>query len=152
MSRLAVFVIVVILVAAAFGAGAFLVNEQFRAAQEAWRQEKAGLDSKIAAQLAELSTVKSRDLLWKLNEGMSRVYIDVSEKNFGLARDEVDALNGMLAKASEDLDAATKTQLAPLPPLIQEIERNITTLSPGAKSKAREAVDLLHKMIETNGT
>ena len=66
--------------------------------------------------------------------------------------DEVDALNGMLAKASEDLDAATKTQLAPLPPLIQEIERNITTLSPGAKSKAREAVDLLHKMIETNGT
>jgi hypothetical protein len=150
-SRLAVFIIVVILIAAAFGAGALLVDTRFRAAQETWRQEKAGLDAKIAAQLGELSTVRSRDVLTKLVEGMSQVYVDVSEKNFGLAREKLDALSAMLAQASEDLDAATKAQLAPLPPLIQEIGRAMTALSPESKSKARDALDLLHKMIETNG-
>jgi hypothetical protein len=147
-SRLAVFIIVVILIVAGFGAGALLVNVQFRAAQEAWKQEKAGLDSKLAAQTAELSAVNSRELLWKLNEGMSTVYIDVSEKNFGLARDEMDAMSGFLAKASADLDAATKSQLAPLPPLMEEIARNVAALSPEARSKAREAMGLLRKMID----
>jgi hypothetical protein len=151
-SRLTILVIVVILIVAAFGAGAFLINTQFQAAQAAWREEKAALESKIAAQLTELSTVRSRDLLWRLSESMSLVYIDVSEKNFGLARDQLDALNAMLARASADLDAATKAQLAPLPPLIQEISRNVSTLSPEAKSKAREAMSLLRKMIGTNGS
>jgi hypothetical protein len=152
-SRLAVFIIVVILIGAGFGAGALLVNVQFRAAQEAWKQEKAGLDSKLAAQVLELSAVRSHELLWKLNEGMSTVYINVSEKNFGLARDEMDVMSGMLAKASADLDAATKSLLAPLPPLMEEIARNVAALSAeGAKSKAREAMGLLRKMIGANGT
>lgn len=152
MSRLAVFIIVVILIGAGFGAGALLVNSQFRVAQEAWKQEKAGLDSKLAAQVVELSAVKSHELLWKLNQGISTVYIDVSEKNFGLARDEMDAMSGILAKAAADLDAATKSQLAPLPPLMEEIARNVAALSPEAKSKAREAMGLLRKMIGANGT
>ncbi len=151
MSRFAVFIIVVILIAAGFGAGALLVNGQFRAAQETWRQEKAGLESKLADQAVELSTVRSHELLWRLDEAMSAVYIDLVEKNFVLARDRLDALSGMLAKASSDLDAATKSQLAPLPPLIEEIGRNVTALSPDARTKAREAIGLLHKMIGIGG-
>jgi hypothetical protein len=151
-SRLAVFIIVLILIGAAFGAGALLVNMQFRAAQEAWKQEKAGLDSKLAAQVVELSAVKSHELLWKLNEGMSTVYIDVLEKNFGLARDEMEAMGGILAKAAADIDSATKSKLAPLPPLMEEIARNIAALSPDAKSKAREAMELLRKVIGASGT
>jgi hypothetical protein len=150
-SRFAVFIIVVILIAAGFGAGALLVNAQFRAAQETWRQEKAGLDSKLADQAVELSTVRSHELLWRLDEGMSTVYIDLVEKNFGLARDRLDALSGTLSKASADLDAATKSQLAPLPPLMEEIVRNVTALSPDAKNKAREAIGFLHKMIGISG-
>ena len=79
--------------------------------------------------------MRSHELLWRLNEGMSTVYIDLVEKNFGLARDRLDALSGTLTKASADLDEATKTQLAPLPPLIQEIARNITALSPGRQEQ-----------------
>jgi hypothetical protein len=146
-SRFAVFIIVVILIAAGFGAGALIVNTQFRAAQETWRQEKAGLESKLADQAGELSTVRSHDLLWRLDAGMSTVYIDLVEKNFGLARDRLDALSGTLAKASADLDAATKSQLAPLPPLIEEIARNVTALSPDAKTRTREAMVILQKMI-----
>lgn len=152
MSRLVVFIIVVVLIGAGFGAGAVLVNVQFHAAQEAWRQEKAGLDSKLAAQGVELAAVRSHELLWKLKDGMSAVYIDVSEKNFGLARDQVDALTGILSKASADLDAAAKSQLSPLPPLMEDIARNIAALSPDAKSKAREAMEVLRKLIGANGT
>jgi hypothetical protein len=72
--------------------------------------------------------------------------------NFGLAHDEMDALSGILAKASADLDAATKSQLASLPPLMEEIARKITALSPDAKSKARETMGLLRKLIGANGT
>ena len=144
-SRLAVFLIVVILIAAGFGAGIILE-------MQTWRQEKAGLNSKIAAQVAELSALKSRELLWQLNTGMSAVYIDLTETNFGLAHDEMDALGGILAKASADLDAATKSQLASLPPLMDEIAQKITALSPDAKSKARETMGLLRKLIGANGT
>lgn len=150
-SRFAVFIIVVILIGAGFGAGALLVNTRFRAAQETWQQEKAGLESRLADQSAALSTVRSRDLLWQLDEGMSTVYIDVVEKNFGLAHDRLDALGGVLAKGSADLDAATKTQLAPLPPLMDEIAKNIAALSPDARSKTREAIGLLHKIIGISG-
>jgi hypothetical protein len=146
-SRFAVFIVVVILIAAGFGAGALLVNARFRAAQETWRQEKAGLESRLADQAAELSSVRSRELLWRLDEGMSTVYIDLVEKNFGLARDRLDALSGTLAIAPAELDTATKSQLAPLPPLIEEIGRNVTALSPKAASKAKEAMGLLDKMI-----
>jgi hypothetical protein len=150
-SRFAVFIIVVILIGAGFGAGALLVNAQFRAAQETWRQEKTGLESRLADQATALSTVKSRELLWQLDDGMSTVYIDLVEKNFGLARDRLDALGGALAKTSTDLDAATQAQLATLPQLMDEIGRNITALSPDARSKAREAMGLLHKIIGISG-
>jgi hypothetical protein len=54
------------------------------------------------------------------------------------------ALTGILAKASADLDADTKAQLEPM---MAGIARNVDALSLDAKSKAREARELWHKMV-----
>jgi len=150
-SRFAVLVIVVAVVAAAFGAGAFLVSARFRGAEEAWRQDRAGLEAKLAALEVELAAAKSRELLWRLDDTMSTVYINLTEDNFGLARDEMAALTAILARASADLDADTKTKIAPLESILADIERNIDALSSGARGKAREARDLLRKIAGANG-
>jgi len=150
-SKFAVFVVVVAAVAAAFGAGALLVSARFRGAEEAWRQDRAGLEAKLATQAVELSAAESRDLLWRLNDAMSTVYINLSEDNFGLARDEMAAATTVLAKASADLGVDAKTQLAPLDPIFADVARSIDALSPDAKSKAREARDFLRKIAGKNG-
>ncbi len=149
-SRLAVFFIVVGLIAAAFGAGALLVYLKLRDAEAAWKEERSGLEADVAARTAEAASTRSRELLWRLELGMSSVYIDMAEKNFGLAHDEIAGLSALLGSGLADFDDDTKAKLAPLEPLIKEISAGIDALDPAAKGKAREARDLLEGIIGRN--
>ncbi len=146
-SKLAVFLIVVALIAASFGSGALVVFLKFRGAEQAWKQERAGLESDLAARTAELSAAKSRELLWELNDGMATVYADLSANNFGLAQDRLTALTTAMANGSAGLDADTKARLAPLEPLLADIARGAQSLSPDAKRKAQEARTLLQGLL-----
>jgi hypothetical protein len=143
-SSFALFLIVVALIAAGFGTGALLVFLRFRTAEKAWLQEKAGIEATFSTQATELAAVKSRETLWRLYEGMSTVYIELSEKNFGLARDEAIALTGILAKNPIELDADTKSKLAPI---MADIVQKAEALDSEAKNKAREAREILRKIV-----
>jgi flagellar basal body-associated protein FliL len=143
-SGLALFLIVVVLIAAGFGSGALLVFLKLRGAEASWNQEKAGYEASLASQAAELAVVKSRETLLGLYEGLTSVYIDLTEKNFGLAREKIAQLTVELSKAPAELDAATKAKLEPL---MAEIAQGAEALDSGVKTKAREARELLLKIV-----
>jgi hypothetical protein len=143
-SRLAIFLIVVGLIAAAFGAGALLVFLRLRSAEDAWRQERSTLEADLASQTAEAAVVKSRETLWRLYDGITNLYIELSDKNFGLAQSEITALRTTLAEAPAELDADTKAKLETI---LADVEQGAAALNPDAKSKAREARELLRKIV-----
>jgi hypothetical protein len=144
-SRFAVFMIVVALIAAAFGGGALLVYVQFRNAEAAWKQEKADIEANNSTQTAELTAAKTRETFWRLYEGFSSVYIELTEKNFGLVQSEITTLKTALTAAPAGLDAEVKKKLESL---MTEIASNADALNPEIKNKAREARELLKKILE----
>ncbi len=143
-SRLAIFLIVVMLIAAAFGTGALLVFLKLRSAEDAWRQERSTLQEDLASRTAEAAVVKSRETLWRLYDGITNLYIELSDKNFGLAQSEITALRTTLAEAPAELDADTKAKLETI---LADVEQGAAALNPDAKSKAREARELLRQIV-----
>jgi hypothetical protein len=146
-SRLILVVIVVALIGAGFGTGALLASTRFHSAESLWQQEKTQLQTKIADQVVDISAGKSRELLWQLGDGMSTVYVDLSDKNFGLAHDAMSAMTVILTKAASEADPKMRAQLQEFQPLMADIDRSAMTFSPEAKVKAREARALLQKLI-----
>ena len=96
-SRFAVFLAVLALVAAAFGGGALWGHLRARADREVWQKQRDEMEQRIASQELEASAARARDAIHGLDEGLSRVLINLAEKNYGLARDEASALSRALA-------------------------------------------------------
>jgi hypothetical protein len=147
MSRFALFLVVCALIAAAFGGGALWGALRTRAERQAWQKERAGLEERIASQAKELAAATVRDVLYTLDEGLSKVLIDLAEKNYGLARDEAATLADSLTRASADLPESSRASLAELGPVLAEIGRAADAVSPDARSAALRARDLLSQLI-----
>ena len=146
-SRFSSLVIIVLLIAAGFGAGALLIQMRLRSAQDAWNRQKTGLEATISSQAAELSAAKAHELLWRLSDGLSTVFIDLTERNFGLAHDEMTVISSDLQNASTGLDAPAKARLDPLVPLMADIVKDADALSPNAKTETQAARKLLHDLL-----
>ena len=146
LSRFSFLAIILLLIAAGFGAGALLIQTRLRTAQDAWSREKAILDKTISSQAADLSAAKARVILWGLSDQMSTVLVDLSERNFGLAHDEMTAAMNDLQNTMTGLDAAGKARLDPLLPFMAEIVRDADALSPKAKNETQSVVKLLHDL------
>jgi hypothetical protein len=145
-SRRGTFLIVVVLIAAAFGGGLLVGLLQARSAREAWQKEKTDLQASAARLSQEAETARSKALFWQLAEGIAQVRANLAEKNYGLARDAAAAATKVFDSAA-DLAPDTRAQLAPLGPLLTEIQSAADSLSPDAKSRAGEAADLLKGLL-----
>jgi hypothetical protein len=141
--------VVVILIACAFGAGALLGFLQLRGARGSWQKEKAELEARLAQASGEIGSLHSRESLWRIAEATAAARIDLAEKNFGLARDAAAAARETYIQAAAALDANTRNEIAPLEPLLAELEKAADAVSPDAKIRAREAAELLQKLLES---
>ena len=151
-SRFAVFLAVLALVAAAFGGGALWGHLRARADREAWQKQRDELEQRIASQEREASAARARDAIHGLDEGLSRVLINLAEKNYGLARDEASALSRALADlggspaATAGLPEEFRARLASVEPLLAEVTRAADALSPDARASALRARDMLRQL------
>ncbi len=148
-SRGAIFLVVLVLIAAAFGGGAFLGFLQLRGAREAWQREKADLTGRLTSVSREMEAARSREVAWQVAEGLATIRIHLAEKNFGLAKDAVADVQRTYVKAAASLEADARERLASLGPLLSEIVSAADSLSPDARSKTQEATDLVHRLLES---
>jgi len=148
-SPFAAFLIVVVLLAAAFGAGLLLGFLQFRSAREAWLKEKADLQASSSALSRDVDAVRSQALLWQVEEAIAQVRLDPAEKNYGLARDAA-ASARELFDAAPELAPEVRAQVSALGPMLADIQSAADSLAPDARSKANDAADFLKRLLESS--
>ncbi len=141
-------VVVLVLIACAFGAGTLFGFLRLRSARETWLREKGDMESRLTEVSRELSALRPRDSLWRISESIAAVRIDIAEKNFGLARDAAATAQQIYTQASAALDPDTRAQIAPLGPLLTEVQSAAESVSPQAKDRAQAAADLVHKLLD----
>ncbi len=149
-SRFAGFLVVVVLLAAAFGAGLLLGSLQSRGAREAWLKEKADLQASSSALSKDVDAARSQAFLWRLAEGVAQVRVDLAEKNYGLARDAAASARGLFDAAPE-LAPEVRAQVSALGPMLADIQSAADSLAPDARSKANDAADFLKRLLESSG-
>jgi len=138
MSNLKTFIICTLLVIAAFAAGYGLGYRQWKKAEKVWTVAKSEMAAKIGNLEKELVRAKARDSLLEMAETFSQIITHLSEKNFGLAGKTVEGLKETFATIRPHLDEEWKTKFAFLLPALEEIKKEVETLSLTAKKKAEE--------------
>ena len=137
------FLIVLVLVAAAFGAGYLLGELRLRQASEAWKTERQKLETSLAENVKSLDALKTTQTLSEIDGRLSEALADLADNNFGLAHDAADTALLLLEKAAPGLPAEQGKALAPLAGALKDLGQSAAALSPAAKLKAREARSLL---------
>ena len=143
------FLIVLVLVAAAFGAGYLLGELRLRNASEAWKTEQQKLETSLAENAKSLDALKTAQTLWEIDGRLSEALADLADNNFGLAHDAADTALLLLEKTAPGLPAAQGTALAPLAGALKDLGQSAAALSPTAKLKAREARSLLRVVLKS---
>jgi hypothetical protein len=142
------FLIVVVLLAAAFGAGWYWGEVRLRQASAAWKADRQKLEASLADAAKTLDGMKSAQALWEIDSRLSEADADLADNNFGLARDAAEAARLLLEKAAPGLSPAQTTALAPLQEALKDLSRSAGSLSPDAKARARAALTLLRTTLK----
>jgi len=132
------FIIVVVLIVIAFGAGYGLGYWKLQGAEKEWASARGEMQSKISSLEKNLAQARTRESLRDMSDLMSQIVTDLSEKNFGLAGKNLDRLKEAFAAVQPSLPEETKRQFDFLPPAIEETRREAENLSPNARKKAEE--------------
>jgi hypothetical protein len=140
------FIIVIVLMGAAFGGGWYWGESRLRQGTTAWNAEKQKLEATLADTQKSLDALKAAQVLWEIDAGISETVADLADNNFGLARDAAGAARATLQKAT--LPPGQAAALAPLDGLLKDLGQSAAALSPQAKAAAREARTLLRAAMK----
>jgi hypothetical protein len=144
------FLIALLFVAAAFGAGYYWGELRLRQASASWKADQQRLETALAENAKTLDALKASQSLWEIDSRLSEVLADLADRNFGLASDATDAARTLLEKAAPGFTPAQGTALASLGAALKDLGQGVAALSPDAKAKAREARSLLRAAIKTS--
>ncbi len=144
--RFRIFLVVCALVAAAFGGGALWGHLRARADRSTWQKERTTLEERLAALEGEVATARAQAVVHRLDEALSKVLVDLAEKNYGLARDEAAALARTVSSAAADLPAAWRGGLDQAASLLDEAARAADALSPDARARTVQARETLRQL------
>jgi hypothetical protein len=142
------FIIVIVLMGAAFGGGWYWGESRLRQGTSDWNAEKQKLETSLADTQKSLDALKARQVLWEIDAGISEAIADLADNNFGLARDAAGAARLALQKAT--LPPGQAAALAPLDGMLKDLGQSAASLSPQAKAAAREARTLLRSAMKTS--
>ncbi|HSR11876.1 MAG TPA: hypothetical protein VLS90_10570, partial [Thermodesulfobacteriota bacterium] len=138
MKSIKAFLIVVILVVAAFGVGYGLEFWNFRTAQKEWDAAKSELQSRIGTLEAELAKARAREKLREISDTLDEAAAQISEKNFGLAVKTLDGLKESYLQAEPSLSPEMKKRFEFLLPSLEEAKSEISNMSPNAGKKIED--------------
>jgi hypothetical protein len=143
------FLIVLVLIAAAFGAAYYWGEVRLRQASAEWKADRQKLEASLAEAAKSLDGMKSAQALWEIDSRLSEADADLADNNFGLARDAAEAARLLLEKATPGLSPAQNTALAPLQGALKDLAHSAGSLSPDAKARARAALSLLRSALKS---
>jgi predicted nucleic acid-binding Zn-ribbon protein len=146
------YLIIILLVAVAFGVGYGWQNMKLRNAEKEWAAAKAEMQTKISTLEKELAQVKARESLWEMPLALSQVGIHLSEKNFGLATQALDQLKEIFAKAQAALNDEWKKKVEFFLPALEEIRNEAQNMDPSAKKKIEELENLFKQALWSSKT
>jgi hypothetical protein len=146
--RFRTFLIVLILVAAAFAAGVLWGELRLRQASAGWKAEQQKLETSLAENAKTLDALKAAQSLWEIDGLVSEALADLADNNFGLAHDAAEAARILLEKTAPGFPAGQGTALAPLAGVLKDLGQGAAALTPNAKIKAREARALLRAALK----
>jgi hypothetical protein len=142
------FLIILLLVAAAFAGGFIWGEMRLRQASAAWKADQQKLEAALAGNAKTLDALKATQSLWEVDGYVSEVLADLADSNFGLARDAANAAILGLARATPGLTPAQSSTLAPLEGILKDLGQGATSASPDVKARAREARSLIRAALK----
>ncbi len=104
------------------------------------------LQQRVAELESEVRVARARATLSGLDERLSKVLIDLAEKNYGLARDEASALARSVSAAAAELPGEWRGGLDQAASLLDDAARSADALSPDARARTVQARDILRQL------
>lgn len=141
------FLIVIILILAAFGAGYGLGYWKLQMVEKEWTAARGEMESKIRSLGKELAQVKARESLREMSDGLSQAITHLSEKNFGLAVKTLEGLKENFSAIQSTLGKGIKGQFDFFPPALEEAKKEAESLSPNAQKKLEELKQLFEQAL-----
>ncbi len=141
------FIIVLVLLIIAFGAGYGLGYWKLQSAEKEWASKQGEMQSKIDNLEKSLAQARTRESLRDMSDMLGQVALDLSEKNFGLAVKGLDRAKEAYAAVQPSLPADARGRLDFLLPAIEETKKEAEELSPNARRKAEEVKNLFDQAV-----
>ena len=146
--RIRTYLIFIILVIVAFGAGYVTGYWKLHSAEEKWAAARGEMESKISNLEKQLAQAKARELLREMSDMLNQVATNLSEKNFGLAIKLLDSMKETFLAIQPSLEGEAKTQFDFLLPAIEEAKKEAERLSPNASRKVEEMKRLFDQTLK----
>ena len=146
--RARTYLILIILIIVAFGAGYVLGYWKLYSAEEKWAAAKGELQSKISSLEKQLAQAKARESLREMSDILNQVITHLAEKNFGLAIQTLDSLREAILTIQPSLQGEAKTRFDFFLPSIEEAKKEAESLSPNAKKKVEEMKSLFDQALK----
>ncbi len=132
------FIILVVLIVVAFGAGYALGYWKLQSAEKEWASARGEMQSRIGNLEKELAKARTRETLREMSDILNQVAADLSEKNFGLAGKDLDRVKEAFTGVQGSLPPEMRNELDFLPAAIEETRKEAQNLSPEAQKKAED--------------
>ena len=146
--RARTYLILIILIIVAFGAGYVLGFWKLYSAEEKWAVAKGEMQSKISSLEKELAQAKARESLREMSDLLSQVTTHLAEKNFGLAIKSLDSMREAFLTLQPSIPGEAKTRFDFFLPAIEEAKKEAESLSPNAKKKVEEMKSLFDQALK----
>ena len=130
------FIIFVVLVVIAFGAGYGLGYWKLQSAEKEWASARGEMQSKIGNLEKELAKARTRETLREMYDILSQVVADLSEKNFGLAGKHLDRVKEA-CRGSASLPPEMRNELDYLPAAMRRDQERNPNFEPRSPEKSR---------------
>ncbi len=142
-------VVVIALIAAAFGGGWLWGEMRLRRAPASWSAEREKMAATVTETNLSLAALRSDRALWEIDGRLSEILADLADNNFGLAHDAAVATRAVLTAITPSLATSKGPALAALDGLLVGVKESADALSLNAKGKARQAQAILRAALGT---
>jgi hypothetical protein len=149
--RAKTFLAVIILIAAAFGAGYFLGYWKLHLAEKNWAATQGEMRSQISSLEKQLALARAREKLFEIPEMLAEAGTHLAEKNFGLAGRTLEGVKEAFAAAQPTLSGEVKAGFDPFLAALEEAKKQAQSLSPDAQGKVEEARRLFEQALRPAG-
>ncbi|MBI4496191.1 MAG: hypothetical protein HY697_04565 [Deltaproteobacteria bacterium] len=143
------FLIIAVLIVAAFVAGYLVEYLKLREAEKRWRAAQEESQARIAQLEKDLLLARARLSLWEMPLVLSQVIQHLSQNNFGLAVQTLDRLKENFSATQAALAEEGRGKFDFLLPALEEIRQKAQALSPEARTQTEELKARMEQVLRS---